>query len=151
MSDRPPLKFSPKAASTLHGFIQRDAELERCAVLLSASKSKLVRTVVEVPNRSKDPAHTFAIHHDDVQEVLKQNGWRRILGFMHTHPMGYALPSAGDINSLSALNEMMGERYLGLVLHSRSGICTWYDGNGPTHQHDMEALSGGTIDSLISL
>jgi len=54
---------------------------------------------MSIPNRAEDTVLTHVIGSRDVHRVRKDRSVRGLwlLGFLHTHPVSVALPSAGDL------------------------------------------------------
>lgn len=108
-----------------------DARVERCAILLGKHYVPYepdipgrweISTIAEVPNRSSDPQHGFAIHLRDMREVQHRYGGD-VLGCLHTHYVRPSYPSMADLRSIP-------RHWLGVVYHPHSRTVTFYNYNG---------------------
>lgn len=79
---------------------------EACGVLLPTPRSARLGSasqVVELPNRSMDAGHAYAINGEDVQ--LEIEDWAKTaseahrdgIALWHSHPSGFIGPSQGDL------------------------------------------------------
>lgn len=94
---------------------------ERAYVLvgLRFRNTRIIQHVLEVPNVSPFPVDTFSVLQRDVRKVVEGlSPPKSVIGFAHTHPDNYPLPSINDINGIA-------RGMLGLVV-SDSHTHHWY-------------------------